>query len=223
MADFRTEYEKVYENIRDAILAGDFKAGDKLPQRKLAEMYNATTITVREALRALQSDGLIVIEPKWGAMVTEMTPEAIQGRYIVRAALEGMAARLAAKKINSEERRELLVLASKCDKELTSNKLNRQEKAHLHYQLHKKIVEITKCKELIRSINRINLQAIIFSNAYHIDWTHDDPERHRKLVKSIISKDPDTAERVMRTHVEDGYKMEMKAMDSSMPIPPLDC
>ena len=223
MADFRTEYQKVYENIREAILAGDFKAGDKLPQRKLAEKYNSATITVREALRTLESDGLIVIEPKWGAMVTEMTPEKIQGRYIVRAALEGMAARLAAKKISENSKEELLALARKCDKELRGNKLNRQEKANLHYQIHKKIVQITGCDELIRSINRINLQAIIFSNAYRIDWSHDDPERHKKLIMAIISKDPDLAEKVMRAHVEDGYTMELKALDKSMPIPPLDC
>lgn len=223
MADFRTEYQKVYENIREAILAGDFKTGDKLPQRKLAEKYSATTITVREALRSLENDGLIVIEPKWGAMVTEMTPEKIQGRYIVRAALEGMAARLAAKKINESEKKELLSLARRCDRELIGNKLNRQEKANLHYQLHKKIVEITKCNELIRSINRINLQAIIFSNAYHIDWSHDIPDRHSKLVQTIISKNPDFVEKVMRLHVEDGYKMEIKALDKSLPIPSLDC
>jgi len=223
MADFRTEYQKVYENIREAILAGYFKTGDKLPQRKLAEKYNAATITVREALRTLESDGLIVIEPKWGAMVTEMTPEKIQGRYIVRAALEGMAARLAAKKINENSKEELLRLAKRCDRELVGNKLNRNEKANLHYHLHKTIVEITGCNELIRSINRINLQAIIFSNAYHIDWSHDDPERHNKLVQSIFSKNPDLAEKVMRIHVEDGYKMELKALDKYMTIPPLDC
>ncbi|MCK5006974.1 MAG: GntR family transcriptional regulator [Spirochaetales bacterium] len=93
MADFRTEYEKVYEAIRNAIIAGQYVPGERLPQRKLAEKFNTTTITVREALRFLEQDGLILIEPKWGAMVVEITAEKIYGRYIVREALEGMAAR----------------------------------------------------------------------------------------------------------------------------------
>lgn len=93
MADFRTEYEKVYEAIRNAIIAGQYAPGERLPQRKLAEKFNTTTITIREALRFLERDGLILIEPKWGAMVVEITAEKIYGRYIVREALEGMAAR----------------------------------------------------------------------------------------------------------------------------------
>ncbi len=77
MADFRTEYEKVYEAIRNAVIAGQYAPGERLPQRKLAEKFNTTTITVREALRFLEQDGLVSIEPKWGAMVVEITPEKI--------------------------------------------------------------------------------------------------------------------------------------------------
>jgi DNA-binding GntR family transcriptional regulator len=212
MADFRTEYEKIYEAIRNAIIAGKYAPGERLPQRKLAETFNTTTITVREALRFLEQDGLILIEPKWGAMVVEITPEKIYGRYIVREALEGMAARLAAENITYEEKEQLMELAGKCDRELLGDGVSRQDKANLHYTLHEKIVNITRCPELIQSINRNNLHTVILSNAYHIDWLHDDPERHRNLAQSIISGDPDRAESTMRQHVRDGYAMELKAI-----------
>jgi DNA-binding GntR family transcriptional regulator len=214
MADFRTEYEKVYEAIRNAIISGQYVPGERLPQRKLAETFNTTTITVREALRFLEQDGLILIEPKWGAMVVEITAEKIYGRYIVREALEGMAARLAANRITQEEKKELMEMAEECDRELLSDRMNRQDKANLHYKLHEKIVNITRCPELIQSINRNNLHTVILSNAYHIDWRHDNPDRHRTLVQSIMSGDPELAERTMRDHVRDGYKMELKALQS---------
>ncbi|MBN2552835.1 MAG: GntR family transcriptional regulator [Spirochaetales bacterium] len=212
MADFRTEYEKIYEAIRNAIIAGQYGPGERLPQRKLAQRFHTTTITVREALRFLEQDGLILIEPKWGAMVVEITAEKIYGRYIVREALEGMAARLAAENATDEERRELMEMAEECDRELVSDRMSRQEKAGLHYELHEKIVTITRCPELIQSITRNNLHTVILSNAYHIDWLHDDPDRHRTLVQSILSRDPDRAERTMRAHVRDGYAMELKAL-----------
>jgi DNA-binding GntR family transcriptional regulator len=212
MADFRTEYEKVYEAIRSAIMTGRYAPGERLPQRKLAETFDTTTITVREALRFLEQDGLILIEPKWGAMVVEITPEKIYGRYIVREALEGMAARLAAENVTGEETRELLDLALECDRELVGDRLSRQDKASLHYKLHERIVNITRCPELIQSITRNNLHTIILSNAYHIDWRHDNPERHRTLVQSIVSGDPDRAECTMREHVRDGFTMELKAL-----------
>jgi DNA-binding GntR family transcriptional regulator len=214
MADFRTEYEKVYEAIRNAVIAGQYAPGERLPQRKLAETFNTTTITVREALRFLEQDGLILIEPKWGAMVVEITAEKIYGRYIVREALEGMAARLAAENITGDERSELMDMAAECDRELVSNRMSRQDKANLHYKLHEKIVTITRCPELIQSINRNNLHTVILSNAYHIDWLHDNPERHRTLIQGINSGDADRAERIMREHVRDGYKMELKALQN---------
>ncbi|HEC61307.1 MAG TPA: GntR family transcriptional regulator [bacterium] len=216
MADFRTEYEKVYEAIRNAVIAGQYGPGERLPQRKLAEKFNTTTITVREALRFLEQDGLISIEPKWGAMVVEMTPEKIYGRYIVREALEGMAARLAAKNITGDEKQQLMEMGRECDRELLEDGVSRKDKANLHYKLHEKIVNITRCPELIQSINRTNLQTVILSNAYHIDWRHDDPERHRNLVRSIIAGDPGRAESTMRQHVRDGYAMELKAIQNEI-------
>jgi DNA-binding GntR family transcriptional regulator len=215
MPDYRTEYQKVYEALRSAIMEGEYTPGERLPQRKLAERYETTTITVREALRFLESDGLIVIEPKWGAMVEEITPEKIQGRYLVREALEGMAARLAASNVTDSEKEELMELAERCDRELTGDHLSRREKASLHYSLHDRIVQITRCGELIRSINRNNLHTVILSNAYHIDWTGDDPQQHRNLVRALTSGDPDRAEAVMRAHVRDGYAMELRALGSA--------
>ena len=65
-SDLKTESQKVFELLREAILSGRFKPGDKLPQRGLAEEFESTTITVRDALRSLESEGLVEIVPKWG-------------------------------------------------------------------------------------------------------------------------------------------------------------
>lgn len=212
MPDFRTEYQRLYELIRDEIISGNYTPGEKLPQRKLASQFNSNIISVREAFRVLENDGLILIEPKWGAMVVEITQEKFHGNYIVREALEGMAARLAAEKIKDEEKNQLLKLAANCDKILIENNVCRNDKAKLHYSLHEKIVNITRCTELIQAIKRHNLYTIILSNAYHIDWHGDDPQRHRNLVQAIISSDPDKAESKMREHVRIGYSMELKAI-----------
>ncbi len=215
MADYRTEYQKVCEAIRDAIMRGEFAPGQRLPQRKLAAAFGTTTITVREALRSLEKDGLITIEPKWGAMVVEITPERIRGRYIVREALEGMAARLACRNATEAERLRITELAERCDRELLDEEVSRREKAGLHYSLHEQVVAATRCEELIQSINRNNLHTILLSNAYHIDWSHDDPHRHRHLAGAILSGDEELAESTMRAHVRDGYTMELRAIQGS--------
>lgn len=219
MPDYRTEYQKVYDVIRNAILAGEFKPGERLPQRKLAKKFKTTTITVREALRFLENDNLVVIEPKWGGTVVEMTPERLRGRYVVREALEGMAVRLAGANMTAEEKQRLRELATHCDSELLAARLSPQQKASLHYSLHNLIVQMTRCEELITSINRNSLYTILLSNAYHIDWSHDDPHRHRNLVEIIISGMPDDAEQAMRAHVRDGYAMELQALQGALKTP----
>ena len=214
MPDYRTEYQKAYEAIKDAIISGLYAPGERLPQRKLAEQFDTTTISVREALRFLERDGLILFEPKWGATVVELTSDKIYGRYIVREALEGMAARLAAENASAQEKQELTELAEQCDRDLTGDVLSRNEKANLHYALYKKIVETTRCPELIHSITRNNLHTILLSNAHHIDWQHDDTRRHRSLVQIINSGSPQDAEEAMRRHVRDGHTMELKALEA---------
>jgi DNA-binding GntR family transcriptional regulator len=212
VADFRTEYQRVYEAIRDAIVDGEYKPGERLPQRQLATKYNSTVITVREAMRYLESSGLVFIEPKWGAMVQEITPESIRARYAVREALEGMAARIAASNMTEAERNELLGLAEHCDSALRQDSLTRREKASVHYELHERIAQISRNTELIRSLQRLSLQTIILSNAYHIDWSSEAAQKHKELVIAIASGDPDMAEREMRAHVRSGCTMETTAL-----------
>lgn len=213
MPIYKTESQKVYEAIKEAIISGRFSSGERLPQRKLADDFDATTITVREALRSLENEGLVVIEPKWGAMVVEITQQKMFGQYIVREALEGMAARLAAANLTKESKDELTAMAKQLDDKLVLDDLTPLEKAQIHYDLHQKIAKLTNCEELENLLNKLNLHSIILSNAYHIDWHTEDKDWHQYLIKSITSGDPDLAERTMRMHVQRGYEMETKALE----------
>jgi DNA-binding GntR family transcriptional regulator len=212
MAQFKTETDKVYELIRNDILLGKLSPGEHLPQRKLAERYQATTITVREALRVLESEGIVFIKPKWGAMVEDITPEKLYGKYIVREALEGMAAKLACGNINDGEKVDLLDMANELDVLLNDDAVDREQKAKMHYSMHDKISHLTRCPELINFLKNINLHTIIFRNAYYIDWHDANEGWHTKLAKAITSGNTKTAESVMREHIRRGYEMESEAL-----------
>lgn len=215
MPAYKTEAQKVYESIREAILNGQFRPGERLPQRRLADQFSTTTITVREALRSLESEGLVVIEPKWGAMVEEITAKNLFGRYVVREALEGIAARLAADHITPPVREELVETASELDLVLIRDDVSPVEKANMHHKLHERIAELTECPELESLLNKINLHTIIMSNAYHIDWHTYDEGWHLHLIESIVSGDPNLAEKTMREHVQRGFEMENRALRKS--------
>ena len=214
-----TEGQRVQEAIREEILNGAFTHGSRLPQRQLAERYQTTTIVVRDALRALETEGIVEIEAKWGATVAEITPERLRERYIVREALECMAARLASQEISRRELGELEELAIKVDAAHRDSGVSRQNKAQIHHTLHERIVEASHCGELVALVRRSNLHTIILSNAFHIDWNAEESGWHAKLVAAIASGDEELAEREMRVHVHRGLEMETAAIATEVDTP----
>ncbi len=216
MPDFRTETQKLTDLLRESVLAGEFQPGDRLPQRAIAERFSTTPMVAREALRSLSSEGLVVVQPRFGAMVQDCDADLLQQRYLVREALEGMAARLAAERSSSVEVERLLSLAADCDNKLPSDGCTSCEKARLHTDFHELVVLMAKCEELGSHLNGILLHSIIVSNAYHIDWHNDRPRTHTHVAETIASGDGDEAERAMRAHIRVGLKMELTAIERGL-------
>ncbi|WP_094814058.1 GntR family transcriptional regulator [Bordetella genomosp. 12] len=84
----------VTESIRNAILVGRFQPGERLPERELCEMTGVSRTLVREALRQLESEGLILVIPHRGPVVARLSPDQARGIYQVREELEGLACQL---------------------------------------------------------------------------------------------------------------------------------
>ncbi len=91
----RTTVDVLVDALRARILDGDLGGGARLVEQELSRTYDVARHTVRAALRALQSEGLVVVEPHRGARVASLGAGAVRGLYELRAALEVEAARLA--------------------------------------------------------------------------------------------------------------------------------
>jgi DNA-binding GntR family transcriptional regulator len=99
--------DSIANAIRREVATGRFPMGTRLRQEALASDFGVSRTPVREALRKLQAEGVIVFEPRRGALVRGPTPREIREAYRVRAELEGLAAELAAAWITDDELREL--------------------------------------------------------------------------------------------------------------------
>jgi len=93
----------VTENIRNAIFLGHFRPGERLPERELCEMTGVSRTLVREALRQIESEGLIVVIPHRGPVVEQLSPERARGIYQVREELEGLACQLFAENASDNQ------------------------------------------------------------------------------------------------------------------------
>ncbi|CAN7440244.1 GntR family transcriptional regulator [Rhizobium sp. LjRoot30] len=97
----------VTESIRNSIAAGIYKAGDRLTERDLCEMTGVSRTAVREALRQLESEGMIYVLPHRGPIVAGVTPEQAEGIYQVRMELEGLASELFAQRATPADHKAL--------------------------------------------------------------------------------------------------------------------
>ena len=90
--------EVIADEVRTAILDGRFQPGERLVEDRLAAAYGVSRNPVREALRALEGEGLVVVKPRRGAFVATLSGDEAHEIIELRAALEGLSARLAARR-----------------------------------------------------------------------------------------------------------------------------
>ena len=194
---------ETFLKLRDDIVAGRIRPNERLIAGDLAEDMQISRTPVREALQLLEAEDLIV-GMKRGYVVREHSRDEIVEIYEVRAALEGMAARLVAEKNSSDSLNRIESLGAHHDAAATREQ--RDSLVDLNTAFHSAIIEATGNARLAR-INRSNSQH--FFN-YRIAALYTDEEAlaavrgHAAIVKALQQGDPDAAERAARLHVVDG-------------------
>ncbi len=98
-----TVRDQTYQRLREAIISGHFAPGQRLVERDLCELVGVSRTSIREALRQLEADKLIFVEPHKGPCVAKLTAETAATIYEVRSVLESLAGQLAATRATDEE------------------------------------------------------------------------------------------------------------------------
>lgn len=201
--------ERVYDRLRDTILAGVLRPGAPLSRRSLAEEFGVSSIPVAAALQRLETEGFVESRARAGTRVKVPTPDAIRGNYILREALETHSARLFAEVATATQRQRLRQRARHLD--AAYERLIRQgaawggdqhvrfEKTHVAF--HIRVAEGAQCRELTEAIerSRVLLFNWLFSAAGQIEplpaaW-------HEQLAEALAEAAPAVAAEAMRTHV----------------------
>ncbi len=190
----------VYEVLYDAIVGGVLKPGQQIRERQIAEALGVSTTPVKTALTRLQVEGLVYIKPRHGTFVADVF-SALYEMMIVRASLEGLAARFAAEK------------AVESDKEKIARQLDLLEKWTLVGDRDEALKAGTNFHRLVFKISRNEYLNNIVRGARSVGptfWSHSgDGEfdfdqglvEHRRIGNAIIRSDPDAAEQAMKEHI----------------------
>ena len=190
---------KAYQFIRDQVIGGAYVGGTKLQSEKIAVELNISRMPVREALRQLDAEGLVTILPNRGAIVTPLTPPDIEELFRIRAVLEGLAARLAAKHATAEDIDELRLLNTR----LQRNQVDGRQWLLHHDEFHDFLCEIGKQKRLQREIRRIRTAVQPYLLLYISIYRNTEMvgTEHQALIDAIGSGNSHLAEQSFANHV----------------------
>ena len=193
--------ELVYDQLKKEILVGNITPGTRMMEVELAEELGVSRTPVREAIRKLEKEGLVTIEPRRGAYASDISVRDLVDVLEVREDLEGLAASLAATRMSEECLSELEEITKGYSKAIQEN--DTEEIIRYDEMFHKKIVESTENKTLIQMIKNVQELALRFRYLYYDDFSRYEnmPTEHKEIIDSIRSGDSETAREVADRHV----------------------
>ena len=198
-----TSAERVYDDLRAAIIGGEYAPGERLRAEALAARFGTSRTPVREALMLLEGDGLVEIEPRRGAVVRSFDPADLVDLYEVRALLEARAAGLAAARIAPAD---LALLEATCERVegLTGNGARTIDTLiATNEDFHRILIEAAGSPRLSAALRTVAGSPRPFKTVFGNDASARARSlaAHREIIAGLRAGSSDRAESAMRLHV----------------------
>jgi DNA-binding GntR family transcriptional regulator len=200
--------ELVYRKLRDAIASGALKPGQRLMETEVAEWLEVSRTPVREALRRLEGDGMLTVEPRMGRVVASISRQAMLELYVMREVLEGTAARLCARHASETEIIELQALVER-EARLRGNL---PEAARHNRLFHDAIHRGAHNRYLEKSLAAVNdtMHLLGPSQLLIPERARQSQAEHAQLLAHIRSHDAEGAEAAARRHVRSAQQQRLQ-------------
>jgi DNA-binding GntR family transcriptional regulator len=208
----RTLREKILETIREAILKGSLKAGEKVAEPELAERFGISRTPIREAFRQLESEGYLTVIPRKGAVVTSLSERDVEEFYAIKSILEGYAARIAASRLSEREIERLEAINDRLEQ------LAREGDVKTFFRVHNEFHELfikasgnNKLLDLIGQLmmkfNRLRMASLSLPGRMEISV-----QEHRKIIDAFRAHDGEAADRTVSKSAAYGGQVLIQSM-----------
>ena len=191
-----------FNTLRQAILRGELKPGERLMEIQLANKLGVSRTPIREALRKLELEGLVNMVPRKGAEVADITEKSLRDVLEVRKALEELSVQLACEKITEEEIEELKRVAERFKDTLNDQDVTKIAEADVAF--HDVIYTATDNQKLILLLNNLREQMY----RYRVEYLKKEeayPQliaEHEELIDNISKRNKEEATRIMCEHID---------------------
>jgi DNA-binding GntR family transcriptional regulator len=192
----------VFETLREAIIAGQLRPGERLMEVQIAEELGVSRTPVREAIRKLELEGFVIMVPRKGAYVSDMSIKDVTDVFEIRRALEGLAAELAAERMTEDELEELERLLVRTAE--TTTKLDVSSTVDMDTGFHQVIYEASRNEKLSDMLYHLREQIQRFRTQ-----SLSRPGRlrrvlveHQEIVDALQQRDAELARQLAEQHID---------------------
>ncbi len=207
MQETRVSQKDAFQLILDAIDVGTFKPGDRLVESDLAERFGVSRTPIREALQRLETQSLLKRDGR-SLIVASLDHNQLAELYVVRAELEGLAARLATKHATPEEVRVLCDMLEDDKKRLGDPAALSRANRRFHKQIHL----ASHNRHLVRQLDLVHrTMALLATTSLAVEGRDKAAlDEHEKIVAAIKSGDGEAANQALKTHISKAYETRLK-------------
>ncbi|MDD3801809.1 MAG: GntR family transcriptional regulator [Desulfuromonas thiophila] len=210
----QTLREKILESIRDAILRGSLRAGERVSEPELAERYGISRTPIREAFRQLESEGYLTVVPRKGAVVTALSERDVEEFYSIKSILEGYAANLAAQRLSDKDIEKLETINNRLAKLASAGDVKTFFRVHNEFHEHfirasgnSRLLELIQ--QLLKKFDRLRIASLSLPGRMEISV-----QEHRKIIDAFRQRDSETADLLVRKNAAYGGQVLIQSMNN---------
>lgn len=213
---YRPLRETVCEALRDAIRRGILEPGERLMEVQLADELGISRTPVREAIRKLEQEGYVIMMPRRGTYVSDVSVKDIKEIFEIRSALESLSTQLAAMRIEPEELERLRNLLIEIEGHIERND-SMDEIVATDIKFHGLLYQVSRNERLVAIISNLMEQLARFRtlSMSYPGRLKETLEEHRAMVEAIAAGDIDAAREAAERHMEQAEETLLKAMRKS--------
>lgn len=196
--------ERIVEFIKDSVISGRLKPGERVPEQEIAENFGISRTPIREAFRQLESEGFITVTPRKGAVVSPITDKDVSEFYAIKSLLEGYAARTACSKLTHREIKRLETLNAQMEKCAEKNDVKGFFK--LDHQFHDTFLKAcgndklcALIHHLVQQFERFRITAMALPGRMN-----DSVKQHHEIIEAFKAGDTGLVENLVRANAERG-------------------
>lgn len=193
--------DRVYFYIKDLILSGELKGGERIPEERVASRFGLSRTPIREALRRLEEYGLVRIKPRSYAEVITLRPEEAPDVAQLRAAMETLAVRLLAERATDEDLAEIKALCAACDEAAAQDDIAQVFEHDSVFHL--ALAQGSGNRHLYELFEKLDAKIQLLRLVLHLPFERvkEFVAQHRLLLEALETRDANKAVAIMESHV----------------------